>query len=222
MSYHLYGAPATASLCVHWMLLELQQDFELTLLDLAAQQQRGAEYLRLNPGGRVPTLLVDGAPHSECAALLMLLAERHPEAGWAPAPGSSERADYLQWMVWLSNTLMPAFRAWFYPHEPAGAGHEAAVQAQARAAIEACWARLAGQLSDGRPYLLGSQPRAVDLLATMLVRWSRNMPRPAECWEPLATYSARMRQRPALQEVHRREGLSDWIDTGGRRVPDAA
>ena len=121
MSYHLYGAPATASLCVHWMLLELQQDFELTLLDLAAQQQRGAGYLRLNPGGRVPTLLVDGAPHSECAALLMLLAERHPEAGWAPAPGSSERAAYLQWMVWHSNPLMPALRAWFYPHQPAGA-----------------------------------------------------------------------------------------------------
>jgi glutathione S-transferase len=171
----------------------------------------------------VPTLLIDGAPHSECAALLMLLAERHPEAGWAPAPGSSERADYLQWMVWLSNTLMPAFRAWFYPHEPAGAGHEAAVQAQARAAIEACWERLAGQLSDGRPYLLGSQPRAVDLLATMLVRWSRNMPRPAECWGAAGDLQrAHAPAPPPCRKCTGARGLSDWIDTGGRRVPDAA
>jgi len=222
MTYHLYAAPGSASLCVHWMLLELSQPFTLTLLDLGAGQQRSADYLKLNPGGKVPTLLVDGQAHSECAALLMLLAERHPGAGWAPAPGTAGRGDYLQWMLWLSNTLMPAFRAWFYPHEPAGAAHEPAAKAQARAVIEACWARLAGLLEDGRPHLLGAEPRAVDLLATMLMRWSRNMPRPAECWAPLAAYGERMRQRPALQAVHRAEGLSDWIAEGGRRLPREA
>lgn len=216
-TYHLYAAPATASLCVHWMLLELDADFDLTLLDLARQEHKTADYLRLNPNGRVPTLLVDGRPQAEAAALLMLLAERHGR--FAPAPGSAERADYLQWMFHLANTLMPAFRAWFYPHEPAGAGHEEAAKAQARAAIEACWDRVNAVLADGRPHLLGEALSAADLLLTMLVRWSRNMPRPAECWPALAAYSERMRQRPALREVHRREGVSDWIDSGGRREP---
>lgn len=219
MSYHLYAAPATASLCIHWALLELGQDFELTLLDTEKQEQKSPEYLKLNPSGRIPTLIVDGRPQAETAALLMLLAERHPQANLAPALGTPERADYLQWTVWLANTLMPAFRAWFYPAEPAGVAHQDAAKAQARVVIESCWARLNAQLTDGRPFLLGAELRATDFLLTMLVRWSRNMPQPAECWPHLAGYSERMRARPALIDVHRREGLTDWIATGGVRTP---
>jgi len=219
MSYHLYAAPGAASLCVHWMLLELQQPFELTLLDTEKQQQKSPEYLKLNPSGRIPCLIVDGEPLAETAALLMLLAERHPEAGLAPAVGSAARGRYLQWMLWLANTLMPAFRTWFYPAEAAGSAHEADAKAQARAVIEACWDRADALFADGRPYLLGDTMSAADLLLTMLMRWSRNMPRSAECWSQLAAYGERQRARPALQEVHRREGLTEWIATGGSRTP---
>lgn len=218
-TYHLYAAPATASLCVHWMLIELGEAFDLTLLDLAQQEHKTPAYLRLNPNGRVPTLLVDGQPHFEAAALLMWLAERHGR--FAPALGSAERGAYLQWMFHLANTLMPAFRAWFYPQEPAGAGQEEAAKAQARSVIEACWGRVNDALADDRAYLLGEALSAADFLLTMLVRWSRNMPRPAECWPQLAAYSERMRARPALQEVHRREGVTDWIASGGSRTPRA-
>jgi glutathione S-transferase len=221
MRYHLYAAPGTASLCIHWALLELGLPFELTLLDTEKQEQKTPAYLALNPSGRIPTLLVDGRAQAETAALLLLLAERHPEANWAPALGTTERADYLQWTLWLANTLMPAFRAWFYAAEPAGAANEAAVKAQARVVIESCWARVDALMSDGRPYLLGPTMRATDLLLTMLLRWSRNMPKPAECWPQLAAYSERQRARPALQEVHRREGLTDWIGSGGSRTPKA-
>jgi glutathione S-transferase len=217
--YQLYAAPGAASLCVHWMLLELQQPFELRLLDTSKQEQKSPEYLKLNPDGRIPTLVVDGKPHAETAALLMLLAERHPEAGLAPAAGSATRADYLQWTLWLANTLMPAFRSWFYPEEAAGSAHAEASKAQSRSVIEACWQRLDGRFADGRAYLLGDTMCATDLLLTMLMRWSRNMPRTAESWTHLAAYGERQRARPALQEVHRREGLTEWIDTGGVRTP---
>ena len=83
MSYLLFYAPGTASLAVHWMLIELGVPFEAELVDIKAE--RSEAYLRLNPAGRVPTLVVDGTPVSESAALLMLLAERHPEGGFAPA-----------------------------------------------------------------------------------------------------------------------------------------
>lgn len=218
-SYHLYAAPGAASLCVHWALLELQQPFELTLLDTENKQHKQADYLKLNPDGRIPTLIVDGRPQAETAALLMLLAERHPQAGLAPAPGSAHRADYLQSTLWLANTLMPAFRTWFYPAEAAGEACAEAAKAQARAVIEACWERLDARFADGRPYLLGDAMSVSDLLLTMLMRWSRNMPRTAECWQQLAAYGERQRARPALQELHRREGLSEWIATGGAREP---
>ena len=210
--YQLYYSPGTASLTVHWMLIEIGAPFELVLTDTATGAQKQPDYLKLNPGGVVPTLIVDGAPVCECTAILMLLAEHHVEEGFAPAAGAPEQAAYLQGMVYLANTLLPAFRAWFYPHEPAGEGASDAAQAVARMRIEAAWDRIDAQLAGKGPYMLGETLSAVDFLATMLMRWSRNMPRPATRWPNIARYLARMRAMPSLREVHAREGLTDWID----------
>lgn len=212
MSYVLYYSPGAASLCVHWMLLEIGAPFELRKLDFEKGEQRAPDYLKLNPNGVVPTLVVDGAPHAETAALLMLLAERHPEKGFAPAIGDPLRGEYLQWMLYLANTLMPAFRAWFYPHEPAGEANAAQVKDSARVRIDAVFDRAEAKLADDRAFLLGDRIFAADFLLTMLIRWSRNMPRKAEIGRArLADYAARMRQRPALIAAHEREALTDWI-----------
>jgi glutathione S-transferase len=210
--YSLYYSPGTASLAVHWLLIHLGVPFELKLIDLNTQAQKSPEYLRINPSGHVPALIVDGKPYAECAALLMLLAERHPQAGLEPAHGSTARAEYLQWFFFLANTLQPAFRAWFYADEVAGPANVEATKDHARAKIEAAFARLDSLFSDGRPYLLGSEMTAVDFHATMLTRWSRNMPKPATQFTHLLPYIKRMRILPSLQEVHAREGLTDWIN----------
>lgn len=209
--YVLYYSPGAASLAVHWMLLELGVPFEAVRTDIDAGAQKRPEYLALNPQGLLPTLVVDGAPRTEAAALLLLLAERHTEAGFGVAPSDPDRAEYLQWTLHLANTLMPAFRVWFYPHEAAGPEHAEAAKAQARLRIEAVFDRLEAQLADGRSFVLGDRMTAPDFLAAMLCRWSRYMPRPATEWPHLSAYVARMRARPALREVHAREGLTDWI-----------
>ena len=209
--YKLYYSPSTAALAVHWLLIELNVPLELVLVDTEKGEQKSAEYLKLNPDGRVPTLVVDGVPHFECAALLMLLAERHPQARFAPAIGARERPDYFQWMFFCANTLQPAYRNWFYPDEAAGPENAAAVKVQARVVIERAWARIDGHLADGRAYMLGPQPTVLDFMATMLARWSRNMPKPATALAHVATYIDRMRTMPSLREVHKREGLTDWI-----------
>ena len=208
--YTLYYAPATASFAVHWMLIELGAEHELRRLDLEAREHKSPQYLALNPAGVVPTLLIDGQPHTECAALLLTLADRHPAAGLAPQLGSAERIDYYQWAFYCANTLQPAFRAWFYPDEPAGAAAAAATQEQARRRLEAEFARIDAVLAAGGPYLLGPQLRAVDLLLTMLMRWSRNMPVPATQWPAIAAYVARMRALPSFRTLNAREGLTDW------------
>ena len=148
MSYTLYYSPGAASMAVHWMLIEIGVPFDAVLVDLDAGAQRDPDYLRLNPAGRVPTLVVDGQPHSESAALLMLLAERHPEAAMMPSVGAPERADWLEMMIYLANTLLPAMRDWFYAGkdgDPAGAD---AVSALARKRIESTWDRLDARLTD--------------------------------------------------------------------------
>ena len=212
MTYKLFYAPGTASLCVHWMLLELGVPFELESVDFEAGMQRSADYLRLNPQGRVPTLIVDGEAYGESAALLMMLAERHPEAGFAPRFGEPCRDRWLETMVYLSNNLSAPFRDWFYAGKDGAPEGEAHVQALAKSKIEGVWAHLDARLADGRPYLLGEAATTADFLAVMLMRWSRNMEGPATSWPQIGAYVQRMRARPAFLELCRREGLSEWLN----------
>jgi glutathione S-transferase len=65
-------------------------------------------------------------------------------------------------------------------------------------------------MADGRTHLLGNQMTTADFLAAMLMRWSRNMPRPASTWKNLSPYIQRMRALPSFIDVNRREGLTDW------------
>jgi glutathione S-transferase len=192
------------------MLLELKVPFKLALVDFDSEQQKSPDYLLLNPSGRVPTLIVDGQPRTETAALLMLLAERHAESRLSPLPGAPDRAEYLQWMLYLANTLQPAFRAWFYPAEPAGEANIEAAKSKAREQIEASWSRVESQLAE-RSFIIGNRLTAVDFLATMLMRWSRNMPKPATDWANLKAYVLRMRAMPSYQAVHAAEKLTEWI-----------
>src|SRR6476660_6656260 len=75
--YTLYYAPGAASMAVHLALLEIAAPHELKRVDLAGGEQHTPAYLALNPNAVVPTMLVDGKPAYEGAALLLLLAERH-------------------------------------------------------------------------------------------------------------------------------------------------
>ncbi|HET7359284.1 MAG TPA: glutathione S-transferase [Rhodanobacteraceae bacterium] len=207
--YTLYYGSGAASMLVHLTLLECGVAHLLEPVDLENGQQRSAEYLALNPNGVVPTLLVDGQPHGETAAMAMLLAERHPDARLAPPPGEPGRAAYLQWMLYLANTVQPAFRLWFYPQEfvPDSA---AAIKEVARMRLEASWTRLNTHLAAHGPYMLGDAFSVVDLFATMLMRWSRNMPRPASTWPHLDALAQRVKARPSWKQVYEVEGLTEW------------
>jgi len=215
VNYVLYYAPGAASMAVHWMLIEAGVPFEAVLVDIEAGAQRTPDYLRLNPSGRVPTLVIDGVPHGESAALLMLLAEQHPKTAMMPAPGAPDRADWLETMVYLANTLLPAMRDWFYAGKDGDPDGAEAVSALAKRRIEAAWDRLDARLAGEHTHLVGDRLSTADFLAIMLMRWSRNMPRPATAWPHLAAYIERLRALPSYIEVSKREGLTGWPPATG-------
>jgi glutathione S-transferase len=209
--YTLYYSPGTASMCVHQALIETNAEYRLILVDLQAGGQRDPAYLKLNPNGVVPTLLIDGVPFTESAALLMTIATRHPQAGLAPAETSSSRIAWYQWIVYLANTLQPAFRWWFYPGDISDDDDtQAMVMPATRRKIESVWTRIDMHLAAHGPYLLGAEFSAADLMLIMLMRWSRNMPKPVTEWAALQQYAARMKDRPSWKQLYALEGLSDW------------
>ncbi len=207
--YTLHYSPGSANLVVHLALLEIGADYQLRKVDIEKGEQRRPEYLAINPLGVVPSLVIDGVPHGEAAALALLLIERHPQAGLAPALGNPQRAEFLQWMLYLANSLQPLFRQWFFPsdHLP---GAAPTIKENARIGIEKCWQHLDAHLAAHGPYLLGEQFSLVDLYALMLMRWSRNMPKPATTGPHLAALASRLKARPSWKKVCEAEGLVEW------------
>ena len=206
----LYYSPGSASLLVHWLLIEFRVPYELRLLDFSSREQKSDEYLALNPSGVVPTLVLDGRPMVEAAAIAMHLGDAHPGAGLAPALSDPRRRDYLQWMFHLANMVQPLFRIWWYPHEVAGAELSDTALAHVRPRIEAAWDRIDAHLAANGPYLLGEAPTVADFYLTMLMRWSRKMPRPATAWPHLAALAAAMKARPSFAALYAAEGLEEW------------
>ena len=209
--YTLFYSPGSASMVIHQALLEIGAPHELKLVDFEAGAQRDPAYLKMNPQGVVPTLVIDGRVMVESAALLMMLADRHPEAKLAPALGTAEREAWYQWTVFLSNSLAATYRHWFYPADLGSAEHPPEIRAALKRNIERVWDRLDAHLAANGPYMLGKEISTVDLQLTMMMRWSRNMPRKALEWPALKALADKVRARESWTTMCEREGLTEWV-----------
>src|SRR3546814_19974306 len=93
----LYYSPGAASMVVHWLLIELAIPHQLSLVDSDSRAKKSPAYLELNPHGVVPTMVIDGRPHAEAAALLVHLADPPPEAGLCPPVAPPRGPSLLRW-----------------------------------------------------------------------------------------------------------------------------
>jgi len=102
---HCYTTPMSRGQIVRWMLEEVGVPYETHLLDYQTEM-KGPGYLAINPMGKVPAVVHEGAVVSECAAICAWLADRFPEA--ALAPPLPDRADYYRWMFFAAGPLEAA------------------------------------------------------------------------------------------------------------------
>lgn len=213
---HLHYHPGNASMAPHILLRELGAAFELLLVDRQRNAHKSPDYLKLNPNGLIPVLQDGDLVLYETAAILLHLADTHPQAELAPALGTPERAQFYKWLIWLTNTLQPALMAYFYPERWVAPGHEAGA-AEVKTCAEARVVELLEQLeqqlqSHGGLWLLGQRYSAADALAFMLCRWTRGLARPARSRPAIAAYLQRMLERPAVQQTLAAEGLAPpWV-----------
>jgi glutathione S-transferase len=201
----LYYHPGNASLLPHVLLNEIGEPFELQKIDCDAGEQRSPEYLRINPHGLVPTLVHDDLILYETAAIVLHLVERFPGANLAPPAPSNERSLFYRWMAHFSCTIQPEMRPYFYSQQhTSDPARVADVKATAEKRLRAMFEVVDGQLGTG-PYLLGDRYSAVDPYLTMLVRWTRNMTKPARTLAHLAAHSERVLARPKVRLTFERE-----------------
>jgi glutathione S-transferase len=110
MMLTLYFAPGASSMAPHIALHEIGIPFEARPMSFRGGDMRAPGYLKLNPEGKVPTLLVEGRPLTEVAAILFYLARRYPEADLLPRDDLEAEAQALSWMSFTASTLHPARR----------------------------------------------------------------------------------------------------------------
>lgn len=207
--YKLYYYPGNANLAPHMLLEELGAEYELVLVDREKNAQQSAEYLKLNPAGRIPVLIDGSLVLYETAAICLHLVDRHPQAELAPALGSNERADFYKWLIYLTNTLQAELMIYFYPErwvddDTAAAQVKSHAESRVGAMLDLVETTLAGH---GAPYLLGACYSAVDPYLLMLARWTRMMKNPARNRRHLGQYLERVAARPAIQRAFAGEGL---------------
>jgi len=195
----LHHCAQTRSMRALWLLHELELDVEVVLHPFDKTLRR-AEYLALNPAGRVPALEVDGRVIWETGAIAEYLCERFPEAGLGRAPGDAERAD---WLIWLhfAETVSQHAAALTQQHLVLYEDHmrSPVVMRLEAKRLEKCYAAIAGRLA-GRDHLLDSGFSAVDVGVGQAVYMGRHFAR-IEPFPALAEWYARITARPAFRRA---------------------
>ncbi|HEY3146188.1 MAG TPA: glutathione S-transferase family protein [Dongiaceae bacterium] len=201
--YTLYWSPGSASMTPHGALEEAGARYELTLVNTDEGAHRDAAYLKLNPNGKVPTLVVNGTfVMFESAAMTMLIADRHPQARLAPGPDELARGHFYQWITHLTNSVQPAMLRYYYPdRSTADAGGTDAVTAKATEEIATLWGRIDQHLAANGPYLLGDRFSGADIFAYMLSTWQQCCPNTYERFPNLKRLADLVAARPAMQRV---------------------
>ena len=187
-----YTNPQSRGQTIRWMLEEIGEPYDTEILGYGTSM-KGAEYLAINPMGKVPAIVHNGKVVTEVAAICLYLADAFPKAGLAP--DTDDRADYYRWMFFLSGPVEAAFTAramgWEVPpgrDVMAGFGNYDIVMG----ALE--------KMLDGRQFIAGNRFTAADLFVGAMVNFMIGFkliePRPA-----FTDYAARMIDRDAYRRA---------------------
>ncbi len=205
--YKLYWDPGSANMAPHAVLEEIGAGHELVLVDTEKGAQRSAEYKKLNPNARVPTLDHDGMIMFEAAAICLYLCERHPDAKLMPAVGSPHRGQFLQWLTFLTNTVQEALMQVHHGDYYADPACVQSVRSHGEARLDRLWQQLDAALGRDGPYLLGEEFSVADIYLAMLTRWTRKLAKPAVSYANVKRCVELVKARPAYQRMLKAEGI---------------
>lgn len=208
--YRLYWAPRTGAFMAEAALAEAGAAAEFVAVDKDGGAHLKDEFLALNPAGQIPVLVLDdGTVMTETAAMLIHLADCHPEAPLLPPAGTAARATALRWLVFaLCNLYESDLRHTYterYTTDPDGLD---GVKRAAEQRWDASFAMVEAALEPG-PYLLGETYSGVDMYLATLVAWHYDTPALLARSPRLAELCRRVRNRPALAPLFEKYRLTD-------------
>lgn len=196
--YLVYGAAASGSVPVEAALTLLGVPYEV--VERPTWEKAAADAIEeINPLRQVPALVTpEGELITESAAILIWLADRHPQSGLSPAPDAPERARFLRWMSYISAQIYGLYWIRDAPSRLAdGDAAQAQITQRTAARIIDCWRMMEAQLAPGR-YLLGDTLTVLDLYACVVSRFGPRRRAVAKVAPCIAEVLARVDADPRL------------------------
>ena len=203
VSLKFFYHPRACSLAPHIILEELGLPYQRCLVDLRHKENRNEEYLKLNPTGAIPALVIDDITLTETQAILTYLGDLLPGKNILPRPGDQLRYRAHEWMNFMSSSVHVYIRSIFRPEVYGGADEQvnAAVKAQGVANLEKSVAIVEKRL-ENKTWALGDQFSVADAYLFVMYLWTTDERIPAvpkrPRWDALAE---RVWKRPAVQRV---------------------
>jgi len=197
----LYYAPNSCALASHLALEHAGADYVAVRLDFASQQQRSADYLRINPKGRVPALVTERGTLTETPAILQYVAQRHPAARLAPLDDAFALARMNAFNSYLCSTVHVA-----HAHNRRGyrwvddAAAMAAMQAKVPQNMGECFELIEREFFVG-PWVLGEGFSVSDLYLFTIAQWLEGDGVDAVRFPKVADHRARLRADPVVRKV---------------------
>lgn len=212
MTRILYGDIGSGSAMIEMALAEANETAELRSVPLEGDHQLRKDYLAINPMGRVPTLILpDGTVLTESLAILLTIADLHPQAGLMPAVGTSQRAIALRWMTLLAAEFYPHVTRWDYPLRFGPPEASDAIRDRAAALghdVLRVVEEHAGLHGGDAPFLLGDRFCLADIQLAVMSRWMGG-----RVWTPanlprLEALARAVAARPAIAPIWAAHSLS--------------
>ena len=199
----VYGFPLTRSTRVTWLLEELGVDYHFTLVDFNKAQHRSAEYLAINPAGKVPAMTDGDLLLTESAAMVSYLCDKYADRGLIPSVGTVERAHYEQWSYFaLCELEQPLWTLSKHKFALPKEQRVPEVRKTASWEFQQALTLLSKGLGD-KDYILGTFSGA-DILLGHTLFWGLAFHQPIE-QDNLRAYIERLRHRDAYQRASAKE-----------------
>jgi glutathione S-transferase len=193
-----YYAPMSTAVRTTWAIEELGVPCERKRIDIQKKETKTEAFLKLNPNGTVPLLVVDGVPIFESTAILLYLGETYGvEKGLYPPPGL-KRAETLKWVIWGNVGFTEPVGRW-----ARSTGRFASADQQNASAAEAASKDLgaAMQILDnalaGKSYLVDDKFSLADLAVSSYLGWLMFMGYDYSSFKNVKAWGERCLGRPA-------------------------
>lgn len=171
--YTLYWHPYPSSYAPMAVLEELGIKFDLYEVDYDGGETKRPEYRALQLIGLIPALRI-GEDRSmfESAAIIIFLCDRHQEAELAPTPEETERAAFLQWILFMADMVYPSYNRYYHPERyTSDFMSKSSVKEQAMVLAQNQWQVIEDELTSSGPWLLGDRFSACDIYLQMISTW---------------------------------------------------